>query len=230
MTLHTVFFKDGSANAAAQSAVPRWSGLGCQPPGVYGEGFIQSKGAAACLDGVKDHHGKPHFTLFSGDCKTTHENEKTPLQTASSAAVDYLELGFGQPMICGAKYPYPDQCYGLYSSYNGPQFAGRMMLPLNGGPILVNAKQYNGIMRRRKKRAEAELENKLLKIRKPYLHLSRHLHAKRRPRGNGGRFLNTKGKEKMTTSSSSQGSDVSSDQELHFPRLHLFHHPFSFKV
>lgn len=47
---------------------------------------------------------------------------------------------------------------------------GRMMLPLSvssdGGPILVNAKQYSGIMRRRKKRAEAEAESRLLKLRK----------------------------------------------------------------
>lgn len=48
--------------------------------------------------------------------------------------------------------------------------------------------------------------------RQPYLHFSRHLHAKRRPRGNGGRFLNTKnlstGKEEKQNPKST-GSQVS---------------------
>ncbi|KAG6427592.1 hypothetical protein SASPL_111838 [Salvia splendens] len=208
MTWHTIFFKDGSSqypmNGAAQSAVPRWSGFGCQtpPPSVYGEGFIPSKAASLELSNCQfGDHGKlntTHFTLFPGEC----ENGKTRRQ------VDYLELGFGQPVICATKYPYPaDECY------NGP-VAGRMMLALNGGPILVNAKQYNAIMRRRKKRAHALNLN----MRKPYLHLSRHLHAKRRPRGNGGRFLNTK------SSGRSPGSDVSSDHEVGnaAAALHLF--------
>lgn len=112
------------------------------------------------------------------------------------------QVDINQPMI---PYCYPDPYVGGFFTAYSPHTmiqphvtgatSGRVPLPVNlpeEGPIYVNAKQYNGILRRRQIRAKLEAQNKLVKARKPYLHESRHVHALNRVRGSGGRFLSTK--------------------------------------
>ncbi|KAF8006928.1 hypothetical protein BT93_K1042 [Corymbia citriodora subsp. variegata] len=148
--------------------------------------------------------------VMPGESKYSIDWQKP--QLTMSALPEYgsnFHSEFGQPMMY-SKYSNVDQSFGLYPLY-GAQCQGRIMLPLNltaeDGPRYVNAKQYQRILTRLKCRAKMKME-KLGRARKPYMHKSRHLHAMRRPRGSGGRFLNTKAlKDETAVNMKKTGSD-----------------------
>ncbi|KAL8217066.1 hypothetical protein R6Q57_023903 [Mikania cordata] len=212
--MNSVYYKEHDDDITSNPVVSRSSGSG-----PWWCGLVTQSGFEDSVGGLKNSsvdrreqlvQAKPSICasdhsmpqIAHGDNKSSSNGQKSVIQSATQAFGGHLELGFGHPTVVYGVYPHGDQYYHTLSAC-GPQTMGRVMLPLNlstdDGPIFVNAKQYHGIIRRRRSRAKAEMTKKVTNNRKPYMHLSRHLHAKRRPRGCGGRFLNSKEMDKGQT-------------------------------
>ncbi|KAJ4971012.1 hypothetical protein NE237_004111 [Protea cynaroides] len=198
------------------SSQPWWCGIGYNavPPAAVVENASKSPSVEEADGGVgrKINQSQAHGGLEKGaDINSETHTSMAPPPSGSDGVsptmgecfVPHTQLELVGHSIGCAPFTYSDPYYGgLVTAYGTqalvhPHLVGmhqsRMPLPLEMAeePVYVNAKQYHGILRRRQSRAKAELERKLIKARKPYLHESRHQHAMRRARGCGGRFLNT---------------------------------------
>ncbi|WOL11597.1 hypothetical protein Cni_G20361 [Canna indica] len=180
---HTISDHDSSTQSSGQS---HQEVSGMSEDNVH-EQHISGQSASDTYRKTVDGHMKPLLSL--GKAELSFAPPKLDYNQPFAHMPYYSDPYYGGMLaVCGPQSMIHPQIAGISSS-------SRVPLPLQPtaeGPIYVNAKQYSAILRRRQLRAKLEAQNKLIKSRKPYLHESRHLHAMKRARGSGGRFLNTK--------------------------------------
>ncbi|KAG5113520.1 hypothetical protein JHK82_036789 [Glycine max] len=211
---------------------PWWCGVGenasksssaDQLNGSIVNGITQSETNDKSGEGVaKEYQNIKHAVLSTPFTMDKHLAPNPQMELVGHSVVltsPYSDAQHGQILTTyGQQVMINPQLYGMYHA--------RMPLPpeMEEEPVYVNAKQYHGILRRRQSRAKAELEKKVIKNRKPYLHESRHLHAMRRARGNGGRFLNKKKLENYNSDATSDiGQNTGANPSTNSPNTqHLF--------
>ncbi|XWS12116.1 hypothetical protein CRYUN_Cryun37aG0062600 [Craigia yunnanensis] len=184
-----------------------------------GDSNLIGQSLISASSGGNETHGK----LVGGHAKLassmgTQEYVFPPSQVDYSKSIAHIPLHYAGPYYGGVV----SAAYGPQAMIHHPHMmamlTARVPLPLElteDEPIYVNAKQYWAILRRRQYRAKLEAQNKLIKVRKPYLHESRHVHALKRARGNGGRFLNTKKLQESKHVPTSHGLDMSRSPQPH---------------
>ncbi|XP_022754246.1 nuclear transcription factor Y subunit A-1-like [Durio zibethinus] len=192
----SVGVRGGNASNSSSMECPNGSeskdGQSLSSGGLNEENDVNKETQTTASSQTVGHGGQEHHNLQPVVSTMPAMRDKCLTQPPQLELVSYS--------IACASNPYQDPFYGgLMAAYGHqplgyPPFVGmphaRMALPneMAQEPVYVNAKQYQGILRRRQARAKAELEKKVVNARKPYLHESRHQHAMRRARGSGGRF------------------------------------------
>ncbi|TYI85655.1 hypothetical protein E1A91_D04G010900v1 [Gossypium mustelinum] len=204
--------QDSSSTQSTGQSYPEAASVG--DSNLYRQSSISaSSGGNETPGKLVEHHAKLASSMG------TQEYVFSPSQVDYSKSIQaHIPLHYAEPYFGGVVTAVcPPQAM-IHHPCMLAMLPARVPLPLElteDETIYVNAKQYGAILRRRQYRAKLEAQNKLIKVRKPYLHESRHLHALKRARGNGGRFLNTKKLQESKPIPTSHGLDASRSPQLH---------------